>query len=207
MKSIMQEGSSVTKAIEQAWTSAGKPKEFSVRVFEEAQKNFIGMTVKPAKVAIFFQEPRVVNPTDAQKTNFDNKNRTKDNAPRQTQPQPRAINPRHERNPEQANKPQRTFATEDTEKVNTEPRIMWTDEMVNAAQEWLKSSFSAMEKSNINFSTNVNQYHLRFTVDKPVLEDKEKEQQLFKSFSFLMMQALKKQFRRPLRGFKIILVR
>ena len=44
MKSIMEEASSVAKAIEKGWQRAGKPQEFTVKVFEEPQKNFIGLT-------------------------------------------------------------------------------------------------------------------------------------------------------------------
>ena len=56
MKSIMQEASSVAKAIEQAWIAAGKPQEFTVKVFEEAERNFFGLTTKTAKVAIHFAD-------------------------------------------------------------------------------------------------------------------------------------------------------
>lgn len=56
MKSIMQEASSIAKAIEQGWIKAGKPVEFTVKVYEEAQKNFIGFTTKSAKIAILFNE-------------------------------------------------------------------------------------------------------------------------------------------------------
>jgi len=56
MKSIMQEASSIAKAIEQGWIKAGKPLEFTVKVYEEAQKNFIGFTTKSAKIAILFNE-------------------------------------------------------------------------------------------------------------------------------------------------------
>lgn len=56
MKSVMQEGSSVMKAIEQGWTKAGQPKEFSVKILEEPQKNFIGITIRSAKIALFFDE-------------------------------------------------------------------------------------------------------------------------------------------------------
>lgn len=57
MKSIMEEASSIFKAIEKAWLRAEKPQSFSVKVLEEQTKNFIGMTVKPAKVALLFEEP------------------------------------------------------------------------------------------------------------------------------------------------------
>jgi predicted RNA-binding protein Jag len=56
MKSIVEEASSIAKAIEKSWTRAGKPREFSIKIFEDAEKNFLGMTTKPAKIAIFFEE-------------------------------------------------------------------------------------------------------------------------------------------------------
>lgn len=54
MKSVVEEASSIVKAIDKAWVRAGKPREFSVKVFEEPQRNFFGLTVKSAKIAIFF---------------------------------------------------------------------------------------------------------------------------------------------------------
>ena len=56
MKSIMEQASSIIKAIEKAWISADKPKEFSVKIFEKEEKNFFGITVKPAKIGIFFSD-------------------------------------------------------------------------------------------------------------------------------------------------------
>lgn len=55
MKSIMQEASSIAKAIEQAWMTAGQPAEFTIKVLEEPQKNFIGFTTRSAKIALFFE--------------------------------------------------------------------------------------------------------------------------------------------------------
>jgi hypothetical protein len=56
MKSIIHEASSIAKAVEQGWIKAGKPQEFSVKVFEDAERNFFGFTTKKAKVAIFFKD-------------------------------------------------------------------------------------------------------------------------------------------------------
>lgn len=55
MKSIVEEASSIAKALEKAWTRAGKPAQFSVKVFELPEKNFFGLTTKQAKVGIFFE--------------------------------------------------------------------------------------------------------------------------------------------------------
>ena len=56
MKSIIEEASSIIKAIEKAWNQADNPKEFSIKIFEKEEKNFFGMTTKPAKIGIFFTD-------------------------------------------------------------------------------------------------------------------------------------------------------
>ena len=55
MKSIIEEASSIVKAIEAAWIRAEKPHEFSVKIFEEPEKNFFGMVTKSAKIALIFK--------------------------------------------------------------------------------------------------------------------------------------------------------
>lgn len=57
MKSLVEEASTITKAIEKAWTRAGKPQSFSVKIFENPEVGFLGLTTKKsAKVGIFFEE-------------------------------------------------------------------------------------------------------------------------------------------------------
>ncbi len=59
MKSLVEEASSIAKAIEKAWERAGKPQAFSVKIYEIGEKNFLGFTKKSAKVGIFFEEEQV----------------------------------------------------------------------------------------------------------------------------------------------------
>ena len=66
MRSIIQESSSITKAIEQGWEKAGKPKEFTIKVYEEEEKNFLGITTRSAKIGIFFEE-RIIKPPQRQR--------------------------------------------------------------------------------------------------------------------------------------------
>ena len=54
MKSIIEQASSIIKAIEKAWNQAENPKEFSIKIFEQEERNFFGMSTKPAKIGIFF---------------------------------------------------------------------------------------------------------------------------------------------------------
>src|SRR3990167_6782664 len=56
MRSVIQEASSLALAIEQAWEKAGKPKDFSIKIFQEAEKGFFGLKVtRKAKVGLFFE--------------------------------------------------------------------------------------------------------------------------------------------------------
>ena len=53
----MEEASSITKAIENAWNRAGQPQEFSVKILELPKTSFFGLkTAKSAKIAFFFNE-------------------------------------------------------------------------------------------------------------------------------------------------------
>ncbi|HSC25589.1 MAG TPA: hypothetical protein VLB80_05250 [Candidatus Babeliales bacterium] len=61
MKSIIEQASSIIKAIEKAWDQAGSPKEFSIKIFEKEERNFFGMTTKPAKIGIFFTDKPVIH--------------------------------------------------------------------------------------------------------------------------------------------------
>lgn len=56
MKSIVEEASSLAKAFTQAWERAGKPQECTIKILAEPEKNFLGLTTKSAKLAIFFNE-------------------------------------------------------------------------------------------------------------------------------------------------------
>jgi len=185
MKSVVQEGSTIIKAVEQGWKKAKMPREFTVKVLEEPKTNFIGMTIHSAKVALFFDERQIVR--DPNKKIRRSSTDTRGSAPKTWKSGPK----------KQQSQPQ-TF---------TKDQTIWTDELVTAAHKWIKQSLLAMERPDISFNTNVNKYYLRFTFDKPIFEDEEKERNLFRSFSFLMLQALRNKFKRPLRGFKIVLTR
>lgn len=65
MKSIIEEASSIVKAIEAAWIRAEKPQEFSVKIFEEPEKNFFGMVTKSAKIALIFKHVEKKQSKDA----------------------------------------------------------------------------------------------------------------------------------------------
>jgi hypothetical protein len=55
MKSVIAQGSTATKAIEEALKKAGMPAEFFVKILEDAQSGFLGFGAKKAKIALFFK--------------------------------------------------------------------------------------------------------------------------------------------------------
>lgn len=59
MKSLLQEAPSIERAISQAWESAGRPQEFSVKIHEQGKRGFLGFSSKPAVVSITYK-PLVV---------------------------------------------------------------------------------------------------------------------------------------------------
>jgi predicted RNA-binding protein Jag len=56
---MIQEGSTIAKAIDKAWQDAGKPSEFTIKIMQTEERNFFGMVRKPAVVSIVY-EPRNV---------------------------------------------------------------------------------------------------------------------------------------------------
>ena len=80
MKSVIVEGSTTAKAIEEALKKAGEPTQFFVKILALAQPGFLGFGSKKAKIALFFKPSRVekdpfgfdVLRQDSYKSLFDN---------------------------------------------------------------------------------------------------------------------------------------
>ncbi len=212
MKSILHEASSLAKAIEQGWEKAGKPKEFSIKILEEAQKNFIGMTNRSAKIAIVFDEkqskaeaPRVQQPKPAQRP-LPRKEVTRESrefAPTKQQASSRQIQQQVERSSTQKPVINETEGTKPRSQKQFAP--LWNDEMVAVTQEWLQGTLKTMNIDGVIFTVQPQNFHLRVMFQKPLLSDAGKEKQLFASFSTLILETLKGKFRIGLRGHKIVL--
>lgn len=224
MKSVMQEASSLAKAIEQGWEKAGKPAEFSIKILEEAQKNFIGMTTRSAKVAIFFDEKPAARETQQRNAPASRPQRKPAPASREQREQREQrepvthARPLPQREPRaQALAPERAPKPVITQEVNAhadeaaKPRQskqfapLWNDEMVTLTHDWVKDTLKTMHLDGIAFTVQPQNFHLRIVFDKPLLGDTGKEKQLFASFSTLILETLKGRFRMGFRGHKIVL--
>lgn len=219
MKSIMQEASSVAKAIEQGWIKAGKPQEFSIKVFEEAQKNFLGLTTKSAKIALLFNESSVQNAE---------KSHGRTSRP-QAQPRARTENPIQEKKLDRPRPAQPTARPTTTErrplerrplnsaeapKTEQKPRqrvaesdhsrtATWADDMKNEAQTWMQNSLNLLGLGHVQFTATTHQNVLSFEYSAPLVTNNERQRHLFRSFAFLIMQTLRQQFKRSCRNLRI----
>lgn len=149
MKSIIEQASSIMKAIEKAWDQAENPKEFSIKIFEKEERNFFGMSTKPAKVGIFFTDKPVIHEKQPQKPRPEIKEcrpePKKDNKPaprpaNQTAPvapkpqQPRVEQPRPE-NPRTAPAQPQQKPAQQRVQTNSPVSTQTTDEALRSASE------------------------------------------------------------------------
>ncbi len=193
MKSVMQEASSIAKAIEQAWAKAGEPQEFTIKILEEPQKNFIGFTTRSAKVALFFENlPQATKPSQTKPRPV-----AKKQSPAPVEPTKLPATQ------ERQVKPQMTQGQGNKRR---EYKPQWNDSMIECTQKWLSDILSNMGLSNINFKIEPSEFYLRISFDHDLLSDQGKEKKLFASFATLIIETLKKTFKTSLRGHKIVLI-
>ena len=214
MKSIMEEASSIIKAIEKGWANAGNPKEFTIKVFEEPQKNFIGMTVRPAKIGIFFHEnapQKTGEPQQKRRRPDQERHKQSENVnkeiPARTQRQPVAP-AREAPKKEMRMQPQERIARNEGAPAEMEQRQgpIWSDEMIATIQEWLTQLLPLMGVEANSFAIHADHFHLKVDFNKDVVADKSREKYVFASLSHLLLTMLKRHYKRPLKGYKIVLV-
>lgn len=199
MKSILEEASTIMKAIEKGWVQAGKPREFSVKVLEEPVKNFIGMTTKSAKIGLFFDERTV-----ARKEHRDTRPPRKEHPEREHGKQARPQ-PRHQT---QTMAPSPAASTEQKKEQKRSPeqrpRSGWNEELIAQASSWLTECLRRIDKGHISFTTLPKQSQLVITFKSPIVDDEMKQRTFFRSSSYLLMQALRSQSKKSLRGLTIL---
>lgn len=192
MKSIVEEASSIEKAITSAWDRAGKPKKFTITIFQEPEKNFFGMTKAPAKIGFMFEEraPKSQKPSThrpQQKTDIKH-------APQ--------VKQAHKKEQKQA-VPQQQHHAQDRDQKNI--NRFWSQEMVDAARNWLAQALELIDKKSVSFSAKPSRYHLKIQFSEPLSADEKKQKNMFRSLAHLVMQAQRAQFKKALKHHKVIL--
>lgn len=203
MKSIIEEASSITKAIESAWKRADQPNEFSIRIFELPQKNMFGFTTKSAKIGIFYDEGKKNNDKHHHAQPQAQQAAQQNHAPRERvakQPQ-QPVAPKEK---EPVKQPQHQAQAPKPKRIDTEQGEPWNKDMVNFTQDWLND---VVTKLNINkkFRVTPERYHLKIAFEKPIFEDENRNRAFFRNCAHLLLQSIRNKFKRPLKGFKVVL--
>jgi predicted RNA-binding protein Jag len=189
MKSILQEGSSVLKAVEQAWSTAGKPQEFTIKVLESESKNFLGITTKPAIISITYEAKNQFVKT---------KERIIEKPVKQYK---------------KAKKVQQSKKTIVQEKKSPEKKYNvgkpkrfkgWDRELVECSINWLNEMISILGmKASVKYKAD--QRILNIYINKRLLEESEDEKMFFISLSHLLMQFLRRKYKKRFNNYYLII--
>ncbi len=189
MKSILQQDSSVLKAIEKAWNSCGCPAEFSICILSTEEKNFFGIVKKPAVISFsFLPEKRTKKILSDQKKGFDYKGKK--------------IDLSNAKNI----KTKKESYIKDRDKKELDPsfHVFWKKEYVDFVEESLKDIFRIIGFDS-DFSFTVDNKMLNLFIDKKVLGDFEDEKMFFISMSNLLIQFLRKKFKKKFSSHYLIM--
>jgi spoIIIJ-associated protein len=188
MRSLLVQASSVEKAVEKAWTDAGMPTEFNIKILDFGQKGFLGITKKPAIISITFEPKKQTAISRAITTkSVKPKPKPKQSPQKKEQTHPAYI-PKSER-PKGEHPVVRTF---------------WTDSLIYDITSWLTEMTKTM-KLTYSFKVQTQKKILTITFDKEVLATTEDERLLFSGLSYLLIQFLKKKHKKKYQGYKIML--
>ena len=225
MKSIMEEASTVFKAIEKAWIRAEKPSSFSIKVLEEPVKNFIGMTVKSAKIAFYFDEqpvqkakPQQQAPTQQRKAHAAPQAQTQHKQRREEprehhevaqERKPRAQQPQQPKQPAKVAAPKPVEpapapkAKPEVESPEIHPGAIWKAEVLVTAEQWLRETITQLGSESTFTSLAINN-QLTIQFNKPIAEHAN-ERMLMSALAQLMMQSLRHRYKDEVRGLKVML--
>jgi outer membrane biosynthesis protein TonB len=214
MRSIIQEASSITKAFEQAWDKASKPKEFSVTILEFPEKNFFGITTHSAKIALYFgakAEKKEQAPKQHKEKPKQHQEQPSKEAKQKSEPKPE---PKSEQKPEpkseQKPEPKSEQKSEPKpEQKSQSPRkkqeSLWKEEHTTYARTWLTEAFKLMGHTDVTFEIEPKHLFMKATLSKKMLSDPQKEKHLLASLSTLLMSSLQRNFHQGFPGHKVVI--
>jgi|WetSurMetagenome_2_1015567.scaffolds.fasta_scaffold153456_1 predicted RNA-binding protein Jag len=220
MKSILHEAPTILKAIEKAWLDSGKPLEFTVHVHEEGEKNFLGISKRPAIVSITY-EPKAYEPRRQPKAP---EKREQPSFARGQRPQPE----RGKRDQRTDVRPKREFPEKTYQQPQPQPyqqqqqmqqqrqrqpmaqqqqfsqEEFWTNELVNDIQIWFKEMITLLGITTA-YDHKTDRRMLQLIFQDAVLPTADDERQLFIGMSYLLIQFLKKKYKKKLRGYHLVI--
>jgi predicted RNA-binding protein Jag len=222
MKSLIEEASTIGKAIEKAWERAGKPQSFSIKVCEKPEYGFLGMTKKYGKVVIFFEDisdqsqhtKNFKQPHQEKKIekgvrqNDKNKklktNESIKNELIHTQP---AL-PKNSKDKAYSN----THTREDSLKSKEFPKkhvqeYTWTNQMVEYVKELITQTVQLLGRNDITFNLKNEQQNLIVVFNGLLVHEPNKEHAFYKHFAYILITALRAKFKTEFKYLRLVLSR
>lgn len=186
MKSILQQAPSIMKAVKKAWESSGKPQEFNIKILEFEDKNFLGWSKKPATIKLSFLDNKPIAPT-------------------KPLPVKKEIRPENRPNIQNIQKIS-TSPTQTTNNISKEKtiKLTWRKEFIDDISSWFAELLKILS-IDTKFSTKVDQKILKIYIDKRIFKDAEEEKAFFIGLSHVLMQFLKRKYRKKFKNFFLII--
>lgn len=190
MKSVFEKGSTVFKAIEKAWSAAGEPENFTIKIIDSGKKGLFGLLfAQPAIISISYKQSKrpqkhVFSRGLAKKPVIKN--------------QPQAFRQgdcdrQDKKTPQKRAQPERKIQVDS-----------WVQALADEVSGNLKESLDLMKVRGI-FKLSINKKILNIYLQESILESKDEEKIFFISLSHLLMQVLKRKHRKKFDGFHIII--
>jgi predicted RNA-binding protein Jag len=213
MKSILQDASTVKKAINRGWEEAGQPAEFTIKVLDFGEKNFIGFVRRPAIVSITYRLKRLKGSQERMVRRRGEKSvgtgkgvigSTKDSYGKQSRMENSVGVKKTVGNClSRRVLPLGKVAQADNGQKQNLDSNEWRAEYVDFVLTRLKE-LSTVAGFSESFESKVDKQILTVIFDKNVPVSAEEEKLFYASLSYLLMQFLKKKHRKKFQGLQLI---
>lgn len=212
MKSLLQEASSIMKAIEKAWQGAGKPEEFTIKIFEKEKRNFLGFVKKQAIVSILYEPERMGVSSQAKKgpqasqrppvSSYKERGRPSTGGGRRETSSEGRFEPVQDTGFDGKQHAGVKSAREVTHAQVSGQMLVWESPLIMDMSRWLKDLVDILGMQ-VPFKVDSMGGLLKIQFEKPLVAEIDYERMLFASFSHLLMQVLKRKNKNKFRGLRL----
>lgn len=229
MKSLIEEASTIGKAIETAWERAGQPQSFSVKIFENPEYGFFGMTKKYGKIALFFDEnssqsnvkkKNELSPADNKKAKSQKKVQVQEKDPVRTQEKIKndhasmsskselvTGNTKHKKEPVHPSSNTPSERSKENGLKTHNSHYVWTDSMVAHVNDIVKEVVNLLDRPDISFNIKNEQHNLKIIFNGLLVNEAHKEYSFYKHFAHLIITALRTKFKTEFKHLRLVLSR
>ncbi|RTL07500.1 hypothetical protein EKK58_01995 [Candidatus Dependentiae bacterium] len=229
MKSLIEEASTIGKAIEKAWERAGKPQSFSIKVFENPEYGFLGITKRYGKIALFFEEAILHDPIKKNTTSAGDFKKNK--LPKHQLKNEASVRPKEKHKKEASS----FEGKEDTQYIQSiglqnqkeknssmlpgeldhkkeplkkqHPQYIWTNSMVAHANGIIKQMIHLMGRPDVHFTIQSEHPNLKVIFDGLLVNEPKKEYAFYKHFAHIIITSLRTKFKTEFKHLRLVLSR